>query len=69
MAAPPGDVNRNRVVDVRDWLEARRRRFNPDFPNPARYSVFADVDGSGRINARDLVLIRRRMLRRLPVLE
>jgi hypothetical protein len=61
-----GDVNRNGRVDTRDFVEVWRRRYNPAFPNPARYSVFADVDGSGRIDMLDLVLVRNRLGRRLP---
>jgi hypothetical protein len=62
-----GDVNRNGIVDVRDYLEARRRREDPQFPNLARYSVFADVDGNGRINVWDLLIVRRMLGRRLPI--
>jgi hypothetical protein len=61
-----GDADRNGRVDVRDWMEVRRRQDNPDFPNPARYSVFADVDGSGQVNSRDLLLVRRQLGISLP---
>jgi hypothetical protein len=61
-----GDVNRDGRVDARDFTEVWRRKYNPAFPNPARYSVFADVDGSGRIDMFDLVLVRNRLGRRLP---
>jgi hypothetical protein len=61
-----GDVNRNGRVDAQDFIEVRRRKYNPAFPNPARYSVFADVDGSGRIDLIDLVIVRNRLGRRLP---
>jgi hypothetical protein len=61
-----GDVNRNGRVDTRDFTDVWRRKYNPAFPNPARYSVFADVDGSGRVDLFDLVLVRNRLGRRLP---
>ena len=38
----------------------------PISANAGRYSVVADVDGNGRVDAKDLLLVRRRLLTRLP---
>jgi hypothetical protein len=65
----PGDATRDGRVDAFDQLDVRRRLFR-SATNPgsgaAAYSVFADVNGSGVIDAADFVFVRQRIASRLP---
>jgi hypothetical protein len=65
------DVNRDGRVNTFDWLELRRRYGRSTAsPGPAgstlSYTAFHDVNGDGVLNAQDLVMVRRNLLRSLP---
>jgi hypothetical protein len=60
----PGDANRDGRADALD-LARVRRRYATTTTSPL-YSIFADLDGSGRISATDLLLARLNQRRRLP---
>ena len=66
----PGDVNRSGLVNVTDMAEARRRFASAVVAGGAaaspRYSIFTDLDGSGVINATDVLIVRRNLHRLLP---
>ena len=65
----PGDTNGDGVVAPTEWQSVRRRLTtsvaNPGNP-PIRYTMWDDIDGSARIDARDLAEVRRRENTRLP---
>jgi hypothetical protein len=66
----PGDATRNGSVNAADLAEVRRRFASAVVAGGAatspRYSLFADFDGSGVINALDLLTARRNEHRILP---
>ena len=65
MNVRPGDANRSGTVNAIDLAHARWR--NGTQTTSAGYSLFADFDGNGRINAIDLVIARAQSRRRPPV--
>jgi parallel beta-helix repeat protein len=65
----PGDVTRNNGVNIIDEAQVRRRfgaSLDAAGAPTARYSLFADLDGNGRINAIDVSIVRARQRRALP---
>ena len=64
MNVRPGDANRNGVVNVLDDAQVRWRYGAQT--TSANYSIFADFDGNGRINATDLLIARAQRARALP---
>jgi hypothetical protein len=67
-----GDVTRDGRVTYFDWLELRRRRLhtaaNPGTGATA-YGAFFDAEGDGSIGTPDLLVVRRNLLRGLPLTE
>jgi parallel beta-helix repeat protein len=65
----PGDADRNGRVNVLDRAIVQRAAGSavpgPGM-HPGAYSVFKDLDGSGRVNAIDVVFARKYQRRRLP---
>ena len=60
----PGDANRNGSVDALDAAAIRRSYgFTTGL---SAYSITTDLDGNGRINATDVLLVRANQRRRLP---
>jgi hypothetical protein len=68
----PGDATRDGRVNAVDYLQSRSR-ITTSISNPgratARYSVFYDIDGDGRIGAMDAVILRRNFLQTIPPAE
>jgi hypothetical protein len=69
-----GDVTRDGRVTYVDWLELRRRlartAASPGPTNgPASYSAYHDPSGDGAVGPTDLVMVRRNLLRGLPLTE
>ena len=58
----PGDLNGDCAVDIRDLLEARRRRIAAGGSDCAS----ADMNGDGVVNVLDLILLRERIGARCP---
>lgn len=71
-AVLPGDANRSGRVDAADVLRVRTvlgTAATPRGTPVGRHDVFADLDGSGRINVLDLVAARRRYSSSLPAVQ
>ena len=69
-----GDVSRDGKVTYFDWLELRRRLTRTAAsPGPVggatSYGPFYDPSGDGAIGTPDLLMVRRNLLRGLPVTE
>jgi len=67
-----GDADRSARVTAVDLFRVRQRLFT-SAANPGtgtyRYDVFHDLNGDGRIDARDLLVVRRNYLQSLPATE
>jgi hypothetical protein len=60
----PGDADQNGVVNATDL--AHVRRLYGTSTTAGRYSIFADLDGNGRISATDILVARAKQRLRLP---
>lgn len=63
----PGDVNQSERVDIRDFRPLLGRLGRR--ASQAGYTVFADLDGSARIDFRDWIVFGSNLFRRLPMGE
>jgi hypothetical protein len=68
----PGDADRGGRVNAVDLYQVRQRLYSSlTRPGAAAYpySVFHDLNGDGRIDSRDLLVVRRNYLQSLPAAE